>query len=318
MIDTWKGHHAGAEAKLRRALRVTDPTGQSRFTNAAHYSALLSQTLVSEGKLDEADTLIRRALDLFRQSLGSDHPRFGGALETLASIEAQRGQDSEAEDHYRQALAINEKVVGEQSPAVAADLINLVPLLKRAGKIRDARAAIGRALAINTAQFGSDSAMLTGALLASASMAYEAGQYADARQVMNRVLQIQERSFGPDHHFLAGSRAFMSRLDLAQGKLDDARTSIDDAAAIMGKAPLNHPSNIDILLGRADIAWAGGGPSGAEQPIRDALAIADSLYESDYPVRQNLVNRLVGALWSQGRFDDFRNVCVVRSLRASS
>jgi tetratricopeptide (TPR) repeat protein len=304
-VDTSRGHYADAEAKLRHVLEVIDALDQSRFTNAALYSSLLSQTLISEGKLDEADTLIRRALELYQKRLGPDHPRFGGALKVQASIEALRGRDREAEDHYRQALAIDEKAIGQQSPAVAGDLINLVPLLKRAGKLPDAKAAIERALAINTAQFGTDSPMTAGAMLTSANMAYEAGQYADARQTIDRIRRIQERSIGPEHYLLAGIWTFMARLDLAQGKPDDARASIDRAALIVGKAlPPAHPSNIDVLLGKADVIWAVSGPAGAEQPIRDALAIADRLYEPDYPVRRNLINRLGGALWSQDKFDD--------------
>ena len=80
---------------------------------------------------------------------------------------------------------------------------------------------------------------------------------------------------------------------------------MDRAAQIIAKAlPPGHSSNIEILLGNADVAWALGGPGGSEQPIRDALAIAERLYEPDYSVRQNLINRLSGALWGQGKFDD--------------
>jgi tetratricopeptide (TPR) repeat protein len=304
-IDTWRGQYAEAEAKMRHVLDLIEALDQSRFTNAALYSSLLAQTLVSEGKLDEADTLIRRALGLFQQRLGPTHPRFGGALKTLASIEALRGQDRDAEDHYRQALAIDEKAIGPQSTAVAGDLMNLVPLLKRAGKRRDAKAAIDRALAINVAQFGADSPMTAGAVLASASMAYEVGQYAEARRLAERARQLQELTFGAEHYTMAGSWIFAARLDIAEGKLDDAGTSMDRAAQIIAKAlPPGHSSNIEILLGNADVAWALGGPGGAEQPIRDALAIAERLYEPDYSVRQNLINRLSGALWGQGKFDD--------------
>jgi tetratricopeptide (TPR) repeat protein len=304
-IDTWRGNHAAAEAKLRHALEVIDALSLSRFTSSALYSALLAHTLMSEGKLDEADTLIRRALELYRQRLGPDHPRFGGALKTLASIEVQRGQDREAEDHFRQALAIDAKAIGQESPAAAGDLMNLVPILKRAGKFGDAKVAIDRALAINTAQFGPDSPLTAGAMLASANMAYEAGQYADARQLMNRILPIQERSFGPEHYALAGSLIFMARLDLAQGKLEDAARRMDRATRVTAKAfSPDHPFNIDILLGNSDVAWSVGGPGGAEQPIRDALAIANRLYEPDYSVRRNLINRLSGALWAEGKFGD--------------
>jgi len=210
-VDSAKGRYADAEAKFRYALRATDVAGQTQSTSIALQSLLLSQVLVSQGKLDEADVLIRRSLDLYQQRLGSDHPRFAGALKTLASIEALRGRDRDAEDHYRQALAIDEKVIGPQSPAVAADLMSLVPLLKRAGKQQDAKANIQRALAINIAQFDADNPMIVGAILASANMAYEVGQYADARQLADRARQIQERALGPEHYALVGSWIFAAR-----------------------------------------------------------------------------------------------------------
>jgi tetratricopeptide (TPR) repeat protein len=97
----------------------------------------------------------------------------------------------------------------------------------------------------------------------------------------------------------------MARLDLAQGKLEDAARRMDRATRVTAKAfSPDHPFNIDILLGNSDVAWSVGGPGGAEQPIRDALAIANRLYEPDYSVRRNLINRLSGALWAEGKFGD--------------
>ena len=46
--------------------------------------AFLAEVLISEGKLDEADALIRRSVELNQQRLGADNPRFGGALKALA------------------------------------------------------------------------------------------------------------------------------------------------------------------------------------------------------------------------------------------
>lgn len=304
-IDTWRGHHAEAETKLRHVLEVIDALDQSRFSNAALYSSLLSQTLVNQGKLDEADTLIQRALELYQQRLGPAHPRFGGALKTLASIEVLRGRDSDAETHYRQALAIDEKAIGPQSAAVAGDLMNLVPLWKRAGKRQDARAAIERALEINIARFGADSAATAGTMLASANMAYETGQYADARQLADRARRTRERTFGSEHHSIAADWTFAARLDIAQGRLDDASASMDRAAQIIAKAlPPDHSSSIDVLEGKADVAWSLGKLADAEQHVRDALAVAEKLFEPDHPVRRNAIDRLTGALWVQGKYAD--------------
>src|SRR5439155_23519726 len=138
---------------------------------------------------------------------------------------------------------------------VAADLINLVPLLQRAGKHQDAKANIDRALTIQIAQFGADSPMTVGIMLASANMAYEQGQYVDARNLADRARQIQERTFGPEHYALAGSSIFSARLDIAQGRRRDAGSSTVNAAERVAKTlPSDHPSNIDVLDGKADVA----------------------------------------------------------------
>jgi tetratricopeptide (TPR) repeat protein len=170
-VDSARGRYAEAEAKFRHVLRATDVVGQTQSTAIALQLLLLSQVLVSEGKLDEAGALVQRSLDLYQLQLGSSHPRFGNALKTMASIEALRGRDRTAEAHYRQALEIDNKSIGPESPAVATDLMNLVPLLKRAGKQQDAKANIDRALAINIAQFGADGPQTAGVILALANMA---------------------------------------------------------------------------------------------------------------------------------------------------
>ena len=305
VVDNSRGRYADAEIKFRQVLEIVDGSGQSRSSKAALYSAFLSQTLAWEGRLDEADALIRRSLDLYQQRVGIEHPRFAGALGTRASIEALRGQDREAEDHYRQALAIDEKAIGPQSPTVAGDMMRLVPLLKRAGKRPEARAIIEHALAINVGQFGAESPMTVGPILASANMAYEAGQYADARQLAERARQIQEHWFGPDRYATLGSWIFAARLDIAEGKLDHARESMDRAARIIAKAlPPDHPSNIDVLEAEANLTRALGELAETEHHDRDALAIAERLLEPDHPTRRGAVDRLTGALWAQGKFTD--------------
>ncbi|WP_159008039.1 tetratricopeptide repeat protein [Bradyrhizobium sp. S69] len=304
-IDSLRGDYVDAEMKLRRTLAIVDIPTAAHSINVALYVSLLSQTLVSEGKLDEADVLIERALELYRERLGTDHPRFGGALKTLAAIELIRGQDRNAEEHYREALAIDEKMIGPKSPAVAADLMNLVPVLKRAGNRQDAKADIDRAIAINTTQFGADSPITARSIQALADMAYESGKYLDARQLADQARQIREQAFGPDHLALATGWIFLTQLDIAQGKLDDADSHIDRAAIIAAKVlPPDSFLSIDVLQGKANLARARGKPADAEQYGRDALRIAGKLYEPDHPIRRNAIDRLVGVLWVQGKFDD--------------
>jgi tetratricopeptide (TPR) repeat protein len=151
-VDLSRGNFAEAEAKLRHTLKIADALGPSYAVTIALHSSYLSEALKLEGKLDEAEALIRRSAELYRQRLGPDNPRFGGALKVMASIESLRGRDRESEAHYRQALAIDEKAIGPNSSSVADDLVDLAPLQKRAGKFREAKEGIERALAVEPQQ----------------------------------------------------------------------------------------------------------------------------------------------------------------------
>ena len=302
-VDGSKGRYADAEVKLRRALEIIDPAGESSSLKAAPYSVLLSHNLASQGKLDQADVLIRRCLDLYRHRLGTAHPVFGGALKTLAAIEALREQDSDAVNHYQQALNIDEQAIGPRSPAVAADLMNLVPLLKRSGKWLAAKAHIERALAIAIAVSGANSPEAAGSIQASAEMAYEAGSYEDARKLTDRARQIQERTFGPEHHLVARNWIFTGRLDVVQGRLDDAEASIERAAKIIAATlPPDHALIIDVLQGKAEVARARGKLDDTEQFVRAAFNLSEKLFEPDHSARRNAVDWLVSALWAQGKF----------------
>ena len=222
----------------------------------------------------------------------------------LASIDALCGRDRDAEGHYRQAIAIDEKATGPESSAVADDLVDLARMQQRAGKFRDAKDAMERALAIKVTQFGADSPMTTGAVLALANTAYVAANYADARRLDDRARQIQERALGPEHYVLAERWIFAARLDIVQGRLDDAATSIAHAAEIVVKALPDHRANIDLLMGKAEVARARDDLVGAEQYLRAALAVAEKLFEPDHPVRRSAIDRLTGELWAQGKFAD--------------
>ena len=197
-------------------------------------SSLLAQVLRTEGKLDEADPLARRAVELYRERLGPDHPRFAAALKALSAIESARGQDSDALAHARQALSIDEKAVGESSAVVADDLIGLASLQERAGNWKEARSGLERALAINTAAFGANSSLTIGPLASLAGVAYNEGRYGDARQLIDRVRGLRESLAGTSSSDLLATWIFSARVDLAEGKLDAASVAIDRAATIAG------------------------------------------------------------------------------------
>jgi tetratricopeptide (TPR) repeat protein len=88
------------------------------------------------GQLEEAETMLRRALDIRENALGLDAPRVAVTLHNLAMVLQGLGEHEqleEAEALLRRALTIEEHALGVDAPKVAVTLCNLASVLKTLG-----------------------------------------------------------------------------------------------------------------------------------------------------------------------------------------
>jgi len=90
--------------------------------------------LSAEGKFDEAEPLLLRAISAEEEALGVDHPDISENLKNLALLYTNAGRNSDAEETLRKLLARDEKATGKDSAAVASDLEALIAVLKRTKK----------------------------------------------------------------------------------------------------------------------------------------------------------------------------------------
>lgn len=88
------------------------------------------------GKLDEAEPLYRKAVEIGESVLGPDHPDLATWLNNLATLVRDRGDLDAAEPLQRRALSIGEKVLGPAHPDLGAQIINLASLLAARGARR--------------------------------------------------------------------------------------------------------------------------------------------------------------------------------------
>lgn len=88
------------------------------------------------GKLDEAEPLYRKAVEIGDDVLGPDHPDLATWLNNLATLVRDRGDPDGAEPLQRRAVAIGERVLGPSHPDLGAQVINLASLLSVQGQYR--------------------------------------------------------------------------------------------------------------------------------------------------------------------------------------
>jgi len=90
--------------------------------------------LVEQGKLDDAEPLLRRALKGRESVLGNKHPDTLVSMDSLAKLLKQQGKYHEAEPLFRKALKGRETVLGVSHPDTLLTVRGLADLLMNMGK----------------------------------------------------------------------------------------------------------------------------------------------------------------------------------------
>ena len=120
-------------------VRATEPLRMAvamKSTSEAHEKARLTGTmnlgeiLVRIGELEEADTVLRAGLDARRTFYGEDHAGYAYGLESLAKVEAARGDLRAAVEHINEAVRI---FWDDGNERIASCFATRAPIVKAAG-----------------------------------------------------------------------------------------------------------------------------------------------------------------------------------------
>ena len=94
--------------------------------------------MLATNRLDEAESLIRRALAIAEASYGPERPKVAIALHNLAQLLQDTDHLDDAEPLMRRALTIDETSYGPEHPNVAIALNSLAKLLEATERLDEA------------------------------------------------------------------------------------------------------------------------------------------------------------------------------------
>ncbi len=98
--------------------------------------AILNSTglaLLNAGKYPEAKPHLKRALEISKKTLGTNHPSMATSMNNLAELYRVKGNYKEAKPLYCRALEINEKALSPNHPDTATSLNDLALLYSKKG-----------------------------------------------------------------------------------------------------------------------------------------------------------------------------------------
>ncbi|RMH55974.1 MAG: serine/threonine protein kinase [Bacteroidetes bacterium] len=256
------------------------------------------------GLLDEADSMLTRALALRRQVLGEDHPDVAETEDVLAQLRNQRGAFEEAEALARQALATRRVQPEPDSADVARSLQTLAQVLNRQARYEEAERLLREALTLlpPATNPGTATAQIQHDL---AGVLYARGKVPEAETLYRDALAIHRQLYG-DHHIrvVEGLNAVGLMLR-EQQRLDDAEQLLRQAYT-RGRRLLGHvhPTVATITYNLALTLQNQGHLPEAEALYHEVLAMDRELLGERHPYVAGDLDVLGTLMHDQGRLDE--------------
>ncbi|MEM9462747.1 MAG: tetratricopeptide repeat protein [Myxococcota bacterium] len=273
-----EGRQWGRMAALPLAQRSGEPT------ETAHSLVSLGLVYESQGDYDTARDHHERALVIFEQALGPDHPQVARSLESLGGVFYGKGDMDNARAHHERALEILERALGPDHPQVATSVNKLGTVIYRQGDYQTAQRHYQRALEIRQRALGPGHPEVGTSLNNLGNRYYDQGDMDNARVHYERAIAIFERALGPDHPKVALSLNNLGNLYGRQENYEQAGVHHQRAFEIRQKALGPDHRLVAISLNNLGSVSQGQGdlPKARAQYER-ALTIFEKVMGPDHP-----------------------------------
>jgi CHAT domain-containing protein/tetratricopeptide (TPR) repeat protein len=256
-------------------------------------------------RYDEAESLLKRSLEIHAKADGAMHPKVAWTLAILGWLYCQEGRYTDAETPLRRSLAIREKHFDSGHPAVAQSLTYLGVLYEDQGRYSDAEPLLKRSLAIRETTLGNSDAEVAESLTFLAMLYRDQGRYAEAEPLFKRSLMIREKRLSLDHPDVAHSLSNLASLYSEQGRYSEAEPLLKRAIAIEQSASGVERPDLAMSLDRLGWLYVLSARYADAAPLlKRGLAIREKVFGPQHPSVAQSLNKLARLYEEQGRFFD--------------
>ncbi|MCA9698119.1 MAG: tetratricopeptide repeat protein, partial [Myxococcales bacterium] len=260
--------------------------------------ANLSGVELRAGKLEEAERLGQRSLEIYRATLGPAHLQTAAAINNQGAIERAMGHYDEALASFRTALELRRLVLGPEHPEVATSIHNIGVILWQQHELDEALEILQQALALRERALGSKHPSVSMSLNALGAVLSGLGRDAESLAAFERALAIDEETLGPTHPDLAGSLTNVANLRRSMGDAERALADHRRALAIWEDAlGPEHPYVAVALTNIGAVLTQQEKYDEALEVHQRALAVRETALGLEHPdVAQSLAN--IGAIYN--------------------
>jgi len=288
---------------LDRGVQEARTLDQEPEVQAGLYQTL-GEIYQKLGKLDQADPLMRSALDERKSLFGADSREVAESLVALGSLRDAQAKYDDAEHLIRQGLEMSKRHLPANHPDVAKATAALGKVLEDRGTYDQAIQVLDEAVRLQ-----STGAAVTPELASSlselANTHFYAGHYDTSEALNQRVLAMNRQLYGERHPLVADTLINLGAVKFELGHYQEAevfdRQALDIDRAFYGN---EHPETASALtiLGRTLVAE--NRFSEATDLLQQALAIQERVYGKVHPRVASALNELGKVALQEGKLDD--------------
>jgi eukaryotic-like serine/threonine-protein kinase len=277
------GHLISAEAYLEQAVSLSERAGDAHATETADILAQYA-TFALDAKSDPAlaSQLYGKALNIYRNAIGSQNLQVASTLDGLASTAVWMDDYALAERYQREALTIFQSTVSRNHPDNAIALATLGYILTQRAKYAEAEQVLNEALQIERSVFGPENQRIA-VIEADLGILFDReGDITRAMAATQTALKITRDRLGPDHYMTGYYLDALANLFLKADNLPAAEANARQALAIYAQAlPARHLfiASTHQLLG--EVLLRRGSLAAAEAEIRTAVDMNVALAGAD-------------------------------------
>ena len=267
-VNLWVqvGRNSEADAELRALLGLSrDPLVSSGIQSS------LAVALQRQGKLRDAATIQREAIDAVEVALGPEHPRLAFLHGNLATMLMELRDHDQAIEEARTASRILGKALPPGHPDVIGMRNNYASVLHAVGRYEEALAEHRVCAREREAALGPDHPDTATSHYNIAVVSSALDRNAAAEAEARTALRSFRAAYGADHRMVFASQALLGQALLDQGHVPEAIEELEAALAgqeRIGGTPRKIAQAAELL---ADALWANGDREAARTTARRAL-----------------------------------------------
>ncbi|MGE3166129.1 MAG: tetratricopeptide repeat protein [Planctomycetota bacterium] len=296
------GQFERANQLLDLALARQQELLGSRHLETMTTRVALGLLRLDQARLEEAEGLVREALDWATQVVGREHPMTVGALGALGRVLEARGQ-------YDDAIRVNSEVVAvyerqdRTSPEYASALGQLADAHYYAGHYEAADELNHEVLTCARRIYGDVHPRVADVLINLGASQADRGRYLEAENFYRLALARLESFYGADHFRSASAMTMLGRVLVYQRKFDEGQALLERSSSIQERVhgPV-HPRVASALNDLGSAALQEDRLDDAAAYFQRTLEIYQSVYGEEHSLVATATSNLASVLTSQQDF----------------